>query len=156
MIFHIFTINRNHMMCGSWDMECDRHTLLSLWTVFCSFIPIWTQKIKILKSWKKMPRSIIILHKCTINGNHIMYGSWDMKYEEQSFWSFWTPLCPFILWQSKNSKLNKNKKKRLEISSFYTSVVKTTIVCYTVAEIWCMTDVIVTFLFGLYFAFLPP
>ena len=35
----------------------------------------------------------------------------------------------------------------LEISSFYTSVPKLMIICYTVLEIWCMTDVIAIFLF---------
>ena len=30
------------------------------------------------------------------------------------------------------------------------------IICYTVPEIWHMVDVIVTYNFGLFFAFLPP
>ena len=36
-------------------------------------------------------------------------------------------------------------KKHLEISSVYTSVPKIIIICYTVPEIWCMTDVTVIF-----------
>ena len=40
---------------------------------------------------------------------------------------------------SKNQNLKKWKKS-LEISSFYTSVPKIMIICYTVPEIWCMTD----------------
>ena len=35
-------------------------------------------------------------------------------------------------------------------------VLKFMIIGYTVPEIWHMTDVIVTFHFGLFFAFLPP
>ena len=31
-------------------------------------------KIKLLKKWKT-PRDIIILHMCTINENHMVYGS---------------------------------------------------------------------------------
>ena len=51
----------------------------------------------------------------------------------------------------------KNEKKNsLEISSFCTSVPKIMIICYTVPEIWCVTDVIVIFHFGLFFALLPP
>ena len=46
--------------------------------------------------------------------------------------------------------------KSLEISSFYTSVQKIMIICYTVPEIWHLTDVIVSFHFGLFFALLPP
>ena len=53
-------------------------------------------------------------------------------------------------------KISKKWKKHLEISSFYTSVLKIMIICYNVLEIWCMTVVIVIFHFGLFFAFLPP
>ena len=44
------------------------------------------------------------------------------------------------------------------MSSFYTSVPKFMIICYTVSEIWCMTNVIVIFHFELFFALLavPP
>ena len=53
-------------------------------------------------------------------------------------------------------KISKKWKKRLEISSFYTIVQKVMIRGYIVPEIWCMTDVIVVFHFGLFFALLPP
>ena len=43
-------------------------------------------------------------------------------------------------------------KKTWEISSYYTSVPKIRIICYTVLEIWHVTDVIVIFHFGLFFA----
>ena len=46
------------------------------------------------------------------------------------------------------------KKKFLEIS-FYTSAPKTMITCCTVPEIWCVTNVIFIFHFGLIFASLP-
>ena len=75
---HICTIKDNHMMYGSWYMECNRHDFLSLWTILCRFTPLTTQKSKILKKMKIMTGDIIILHKCTINDNHMMYGSWDM------------------------------------------------------------------------------
>ena len=60
------------------------------------------------------------------------------------------------LWQPKISKFWKAEKNYLETSSLYTSVPKMMIICYTVPEIWCMTDVIVIFHFGLFFALLPP
>ena len=44
-----------------------------------------TQRIKILKTWKKTPRDFIILHKCTINDNHMTYGSWDINCNRQIF-----------------------------------------------------------------------
>ena len=51
-------------------------------------------------------------------------------------------------------KFQKNEKKSLEISSFYTSVPKLMIICYTVPEIWHVMDVILIFHFGLFFFFL--
>ena len=54
IILHMSTINENYMMCGSWDMECDRQIFFSFWTIFWLFYtPIITQRIKILKNWKK-------------------------------------------------------------------------------------------------------
>ena len=52
-------------------------------------------------------------------------------------------------------KIFKKWKKWLDISSFYTSVPKIMIICYTVPMIWHMTGVIVIFHFGLFFALLP-
>ena len=46
-------------------------------------------------------------------------------------------------------------KKILEISSFYTSVPKIMIICYTVPEIWHVTHVIFIFHSGLFFTLLP-
>ena len=67
------TINENHMMYGSWDMEHDRQNFLSFWTVFCPLLP-WQPKESKFWKMKKTARDIIILHKCTINDNHMMYG----------------------------------------------------------------------------------
>ena len=58
---HMCTINDNYM-CGSWDMEHDGQNL-SFWTVFCPFTPLTTQKIKILKKWKKN-LEILPFYKC--------------------------------------------------------------------------------------------
>ena len=69
------------------------------------------------------------------------------------FWLFFALLPPNL---PKKWKLKKKEKKSLEISSFYTSVPKIIIICYTVPEIWHVTDVIVIFQFGLFFALLPP
>ena len=45
--------------------------------------------------FKKIPGDIIILHICTINKNHLMYGSWDIEHNRENFLSFWTGFCPF-------------------------------------------------------------
>ena len=43
----------------------------------------------------KTPGDIILLHMCTINDNHTMYGSRDMECGRQNFLSFWIIFCPF-------------------------------------------------------------
>ena len=41
------------MLYCSWDMVCDRcNCYFSFWAIFCPFIPLTAQKIKILKKWK--------------------------------------------------------------------------------------------------------
>ena len=96
IILHMCTINDNHIMYGSWDIECDRQNFLSFWTIFHPFTPLTTQKIKILKNWKKTG-DIIILHKCTKNHDHIPYCSSDMPCNRfNCYFSFWAIFCPFI------------------------------------------------------------
>ena len=125
------------------------------------------------------PEDIIILQMCTINDSYMMYGSWDNERDGQDFLSFWTsfPLLPsnnpknqkwrtkclvtldcFLPFYPPNNPKNQNfekLKKSLDILSFYTSVPKIMIICYTVFKIWHVTDGII-FHFGPFFALLPP
>ena len=114
IILHMCTLNDNHMMYGYWDIECDRQNILPFWTIFCPFTPLATQKMKILKKWKNYPGEIINLHKCTINDNRMMYGSWDMKCDRQNILPFWTIFCPFTSPHSPKEptkpKFQKNEK----------------------------------------------
>ena len=73
-----------------------------------------------------------------------------------NYFSFWAIFCPFTHLPAQKIKILKIYKKHLEISSFDTSVPKIMIMCCTVPEIWCVTDVIVISNFGLFFALLPP
>ena len=52
----------------------------------------------------------------------------------------------------KNKTFQKMKKIPGGIITLHTSVPKIMIICYTVPEIWCITDVSVIFHFGLFFA----
>ena len=133
-------------------MKGDRQNVLSYWTIFCPF----TRKINILKKLKKTPGDIIILHKYTKNHDHMLYCSWDLLSDRCNYYfSFWAIFCPFTPLTAQKIKILKKWKKHLEISSFYTSVPKIMIICYIVPEIWCLTDVIVIFHFGLFFTLLP-
>ena len=49
IILHTYTINDNHIMYVSGDMECDGQIFLLFWTILCPFTPTMTQRIKILK-----------------------------------------------------------------------------------------------------------
>ena len=86
----------------------------------------------------------------------MMCGSRDMKCGGENFLSSWAISCPFNPTNQKNQNFGKMKKKKkhLGISSFYTSAPKIIIICYTILEIWHVTDVII-FHFGLFFT-LPP
>ena len=100
-------------MYGSWSMECDRQNFLSFWTIFCTFTPRKTWKIKILKKWKKLLEIFIILHKYTKNHYHVLYCSWDMARGRCNYFSFWAIFCPFT---AQNSPKNQNFKKMKKTS----------------------------------------
>ena len=91
---YMCTINEDHMIYGSWNIRCNRQKFLSFWAILCPFSPLITWKIKILKL-KKTPQDIIILHICTINDNHMIYGSSGIERNRHNFLSFWTVFCPF-------------------------------------------------------------
>ena len=108
----MYTTNSTYIMYGSWDMEQDRQNFFSFWTIFCPFTPRTTQKIKILKKWKKTSGDIINLHLHTTNEDHMMYGCWDLEcYREIFFFSFWAIFCPFSHLTTQKIKFLKKWKK---------------------------------------------
>ena len=58
---------------------------------------------------KKTPGDIL-LHMCTINEDHMIYGSKDIRHDGQSFLSFWVIFAPFPSEQPERSKFWKNGK----------------------------------------------
>ena len=158
IILHMCTINDNHMVYGSWDMECDGQ-ICCHFKQFFALLPPWNpKKGKILKKWKKMPGDTIILHKCTENQDHMLCCSWYMACDRGncyfSFWAIFCPFTPITAWKMKITK-KKKWKKHLEMSSFYTSAPRITTIWYTAPEIWHVMNVII-FHFGLFFALLTP
>ena len=132
------------MMYGSWDIKCDRKNFLSFWAIFCPFTPLTAGKMKISKKTKKKkktPGNIITLQKCTKTHDHMLYCSWDVVCDG----------CNYISLTDRKIKISRKWKNTPEISSFYTSVPKIMIICYTVLEIWHMTDVIIAFHFRHFF-----
>ena len=106
---------------------------------------------------KKTPQDTNILHKCTKNHDRRLYCSWDMARDGcNCYLSFWVIFCPFAPVTVQKMKISKKNWKNLEVSSFYTSVRRIMIICYTNPEIWCVTDVIVIFILGYFLPFYPP
>ena len=102
--YHFININNSHMMYSSSDIECNRQNFLPFWTVFCSFTLLTTQKMN------KLPGDIIILHRCNINDNPMMYGSWNFERDGQNFLSFQTIFCLFTPLTAHKFKIWKNEK----------------------------------------------
>ena len=79
---------------------------------FDHFLPFYPtppkpNESKFWKKRKKNLRNAILLHKCTINDNHMIYGSRDINYTRQIF-LFWATFCPNC---PKNENVKKMKKK---------------------------------------------
>ena len=155
IILHKGTKNHDQMLRCSWDItrvRCNCHR--SFWAIFSPFTPLTVQKIE---NFKKMKKKTWRYHHLT----QVYQKSWSyatlflryMVHDGCNYFWFWTSFCPFTALTAQKIEI-WIKKKHLEISSFYTSVPKIMIICYTVSEIWHMTDVILTFHFVLFFAFL--
>ena len=140
-------------MYGSWDMKRDGHNFCHF-DHFLPFYPHNNPKNQNFERLKKTHGDIIILHKCTRNTDHMLYYSLDMVCNRFHCFSFWAIFYSFTSLTGQKIKLLKKWKKHLKISRFYNSVPKIIIICYTVPEIWCVTDVII-FHFGPFFALLP-
>ena len=82
----------------------------------------------------------------------MMYDSWDMERDRQNVFSSWAIFYRFTPVTAQKIKTSKEWKKHLEISSFNTSIPKIMIICFAIAEIWWMTDVILIFHFWPFFA----
>ena len=118
-LFRMRSINK-----GSWDIRHKQRNF-SFKAIFCSFIPLTNQKIKILKKWKKT-REILSFYICL----PWMAIIWCTVPE---IWSsrgkIFSDFGLFFALLLKNH--NFERKKTLEISSAYTCVPQ-------MAIIWCM------------------
>ena len=125
----------------------------------CHFLPFDLPNNPKNQNFEKMKQNtgdIIILHKCTINDNRLIYGSWDITTTDIIFFVILGHTLPFYPSNSwKNENFTKMKKEPGDIV-FYTNVPKIMIICSAVPEIWHVTHVIFIFHFGLLFALLSP
>ena len=78
-------------------------------------IPLMIPKIKIMKKkLKEIKKCLEVLsfytYMCTINQDHMIYSSWNIRCDKQEFSSFWATFCPFsplTTWKIKILKLKK-------------------------------------------------
>ena len=82
--------------------------------VFCTMI----LKIKIFKKWKKMSWAIILLQMCTLNQDHMIYGSWNIRCQRYNFLLFWPFFALSSPWQPRKSKFWKTEKYTLRYYHF--------------------------------------
>ena len=88
---------------------------------------------------KNTPKDIIILLMCTINDNHMMYGSWDIKRNRQIFCHFGPFFALLHPYQPKKSKFWKHEKTACRYYYFTHVYHKWQSWCM-VPEIWSVTD----------------
>ena len=113
IILHMCTINDNHMCLVPeiWS------TIDKFFVILDHFLPSYPTNNpknkyfeKMKKKKKKTSRDIIMLQRCTINDNHMLYGSWDMERDRQNSLSFWTFFCPFTPLTTWKINFWKNEK----------------------------------------------
>ena len=78
--------------------------------IFCPFTPLTAEK-KQIKSEKKTPGDIILLHMSTKNYDQMMYGSWDMVHDGCNYFSLWNIFCPLTSLTAKKIKILEKWKK---------------------------------------------
>ena len=127
----------------------------SFWASFCPFTPLRAWKIKFQKKWEKLLEissfytSVPKLMTIYFPVPEICHVADIIIFHFGQFFALPPPLT------TQKMKISKKKwKKCLEISFFNTIVPKIMIICYTVPEIQHVTDAIVIFQFGIFFALL--
>ena len=127
-------------------------TFLSPGAIFCPFPSLTAWKIQIPK---KQQKSLEISSFYTSVAKFMIIGYTvpEVMHATIFILGYTFPFYPLTAQKMKNSK---QLKKHLEISSFNKNVPKIMIICFTVPEVWHVTDRIVAFNLGLFFVLLPP
>ena len=118
-----------------------------------NFPSIWRPKIKKISLWCPPWEHFMetIIYASIKETQSLEKNSCTQKYLDKSL----AISFPFTPLTAQKMKISKQWQKGLEIS-FYTSVTKIMIICYTVPEIWHELDVIVILRFGQFSALPPP
>ena len=105
--------------------QVQQTTFFVILDYFLPFYPLIIQKIKILKKWKKLS-AILSFYKWVPWIEIIWYMIPEIWSATDRIFSHFEPFFALLslppLNNQKNQNFEKNEKKTLEISSFYTSV----------------------------------
>ena len=77
---------------------------------FLPFYPTIDLKLNLEQMLKK--RGDILLHMCTTNEDHMIYGSWDIRHNGQIFLSFWAIFYTLTLLTIRKIKILKKWKRK--------------------------------------------
>ena len=92
--------------------EMQQTEFLVILEYFLPFYPHSNLKNQNFEKLIKRPGDIIISHMCTIDDNHMMYNSWDMKCGGQNFLSFWTIFLSFYYPNNPKIEILKKMKQK--------------------------------------------
>ena len=113
-ISHKCTINGKWQLYDVWFLryEAWQTEFFAILDRFLPFYPPNNSKNENFEKLKKNTWRCYHFSLCTINGNHMMYGFWDIACDGcNCSFSFWTSFCPFTpLTCLKNENLKKMKK----------------------------------------------
>ena len=161
ILLHMHTINEDHMIYYPWDIRWYKQSFFVILGHFLPFEPPNNLEKQNFEKIKKKPGYIITLHLCTTN-DIMIYASWDMECNRLNVFFILDHFLPF--YPPSNSKIEILKKWKK--NPWHIIVLRQCnkthghmIICYTVPEIWCVTDAIFIFHFGLFFALcllVPP
>ena len=83
--FHTCVPQMTIMWCMVSELWSTTDRIFVIFSYFLPFYPTNNLKNQNFEKIEKMPGDIIILHLCTTNDNHMMYGAWYMDCGRQNF-----------------------------------------------------------------------
>ena len=104
-------------MYYKWQIKRNRMNLLLFWAIFCPFTPLTTQKIKMLKKWKK--NTWRYHHFTQVHHKWQSYDAWIPRHPvQQNLLSFWAFFCPFTQLTTQKIRILKNEKNNQRYHHF--------------------------------------
>ena len=143
--YHFTQVHHKWQSHDKWFLRYEAwQTIFCHFELYFDFYPSNNLKNQNFEKMKKKPGDII-LPKCTINENPVMYDSWNMKRDRQIFLSFWTISCPFASLTTRKIKILKKWKKQLEFWAIFYPFISLTAQTIKILKKWKKTpgDIII-------------